>query len=334
MKKLIFAVAMMLSVCSIAQARDQIRVVGSSTVFPFATVVAENFGNSTKFKTPIVESTGSGGGLKLFCAGLGDQTPDFTNASRRIKSSEIERCKNNGVTEILEVKIGYDGIVIANSKNAQELSLTRRDLFLALAKQIPDTNGKLVKNTNKTWKDVREDLPNAKIEILGPPPTSGTRDAFVELAMEAGAKTFSNLKALRKKDKKKFKAIAHTIREDGHYIEVGENDNLIVQKLNHNNNAIGIFGFSFLDNNQDKIQAASIDNIKPTFENISDGSYKISRSLFFYAKKQHFATVPGMQEYIDMFISNDASGDYGYLTDDGLIPLSSKERESMVTLVK
>ena len=237
-------------------ARDYINIVGSSTVYPFATVVAEQFGKSTSFKTPKIESTGSGGGLKLFCAGVGVEHPDITNASRAIKKSEYDQCIANGVKEIVEVKIGYDGIVMANSKKAAPLKLTRKDIFLALAKDVPDPSGaeKLVPNPYKTWQDVNPALPSKSIEVLGPPPTSGTRDAFVELAMEGGAKSFGWIKAMGKTDKKKYKATCHTIREDGAYVEAGENDNLIVQKLEANPNAVGIFGFSFLDQNMDKLQ--------------------------------------------------------------------------------
>ena len=238
-------------------ARDYINIVGSSTVYPFSTVVAERYGKSTQFKTPKVESTGSGGGLKLFCQGVGVQFPDITNASRRIKASEVKLCADNGVTDIVEVLIGYDGIIIGNSNKADTMRLSRKDLFLALAKDVPNPDGSatLVANPYKTWKDVNPALPNRKIEVLGPPPTSGTRDAFAELALEGGCKKFDWIKAMKKQDKRKYKAVCHTVREDGPYIEAGENDNLIVQKLNANKNAMGVFGFSFLDQNIDQIQA-------------------------------------------------------------------------------
>ena len=308
-----------------AEARDQIRIVGSSTVFPFATSVAETFGNKGNFKTPVVESTGSGGGLKLFCAGIGTEHPDITNASRRIKKSEVEKCAKAGITEITEVKVGFDGIVLANSKSTKPVELTKKQIFMALAKQVP-VDGKLVDNPYMKWSDVDASLPNTKIEVLGPPPTSGTRDAFVELAMEGGAKGFDSLKALRKSDKKAFKAIAHAVREDGAYIEAGENDNLIVQKLVANPDAVGIFGFSFLDQNADKIQGGVIGGVAPTFENISAGDYGISRSLFFYVKNAHVGTVPGIKEFVAEFTSEDAFGEFGYLTEKGLIPLSEAER--------
>lgn len=309
-------------------ARNYISVVGSSTVYPFATVVAEQFGKTTAFKTPKIESTGSGGGLKLFCAGVGVEHPDITNASRRIKKSEYERCVSNGVKEIIEVKIGYDGIVIANSKKAAPLMLTRKDIFLALAKDVPDPKGgeKLIPNPYRTWQDVNPALPDRTIEVLGPPPTSGTRDAFVELAMEGGAKKFAWIKAIKKKDKKRYKAIAHAIREDGAYTEAGENDNLLVQKLEANPNSVGIFGFSFLDQNTDKIQGSFVDGVQPTFDAIADGLYPVSRPLFFYVKKAHIGVIPGIQEYLEEFTSDKAWGEDGYLAEKGMIPMPDAER--------
>ncbi|MGD8410748.1 MAG: PstS family phosphate ABC transporter substrate-binding protein [Desulfobacterales bacterium] len=311
-----------------ASARDYISIVGSSTVYPFATVVAENFGKSTPFKTPKIESTGSGGGLKLFCAGVGVEHPDITNASRRIKKSEYDQCMANGVKEIIEVKIGYDGIVLANSKKATPLKLSRKDIFLALAKDVPDPAGgeKLVPNPYKTWKDVNPTLPDKAIEVLGPPPTSGTRDAFVELAMEGGAKKFDFIAAMKKADKNAYKAACHTIREDGAYIEAGENDNLIVQKLEANPSAVGIFGFSFLDQNMDKIQGSFVDGVQPNFDAIADGKYPVSRPLFFYVKKAHVGVIPGIKEYLVEFTSEKAWGPDGYLTEKGMIPMPDAER--------
>lgn len=313
-----------------AEARDQIRIVGSSTVFPFATAVAESYGKTTKFKTPVVESTGSGGGLKLFCAGVGTDHPDITNASRRIKKSEVEKCAKNGITEITEVKIGYDGIVIANSKKSPQMKLTLRQLFLALGKDVPEGNkdgGKLVPNPNKMWSDIDPSLPMVKIEVLGPPPTSGTRDAFNELAMEGGCKTFPELAAIKKADKKKYKGICRGIREDGAYVEAGENDNLIVQKLESNPNALGVFGFSFLDQNTDKIQGSIVGGVTPTFENISAQKYPISRDLYFYVKNAHVGSIPGIKEYIAEFTSEKAWGPDGYLAEKGLIPLPDDVRK-------
>jgi phosphate transport system substrate-binding protein len=309
--------------------RDYISIVGSSTVYPFATVVAEQFGKTTSFKTPKIESTGSGGGLKLFCAGVGVEHPDITNASRRIKKSECETCAKNGVKDIVEIKIGYDGIVLANSKKAKVFKLSRKDIFLALAKNVPDPKGgeKVVPNPYKTWIDVNPSLPDIKIEVLGPPPTSGTRDAFAELAMEGGAKTFPWIKAMKKNDKKQYKAIAHTIREDGAYIEAGENDNLIVQKLEANPNAIGVFGFSFLDQNTDKIQGSMVDGTSPEFESIASGDYPLSRPLFFYVKKAHVDKIPGIRQYLREFASDKAWGPDGYLSEKGMIPMPDKERD-------
>jgi phosphate transport system substrate-binding protein len=309
--------------------RDYINIVGSSTVYPFATVVAEKFGKTTSYKTPKIESTGSGGGLKLFCAGVGVEHPDITNASRRIKQSEFERCAQNGVTEVIEVKIGYDGIVLANSKKTSPLKLTRKDIFLALAKDVPDPDGgeKLIPNPYKTWKDVNPALPAKPIVVLGPPPTSGTRDAFVELAMEGGAKSFAWIKAMKKSNKKKYKSIAHTIREDGAYVEAGENDNLIVQKLDANPDAVGIFGFSFLDQNMDKVQGSYVDGVQPTFEAIADGQYPVSRPLYFYVKKAHVEVIPGIKEYLSEFTSEKCWGEDGYLSEKGMIPMPDAERQ-------
>lgn len=326
MKKLVMLAAVAaISIPSIAFARDQIRVVGSSTVYPFAASVAETLSKTSSFKSPVIESTGTGGGMKLFCSGIGVEHPDVTNASRAIKESEQETCAKNGITPV-EVMVGYDGIAIANSKQGPLFKITSREIFLALAKEVPDGNGNLRPNPNQTWADVNPSLPNVKIEVLGLPPTSGTRDAFLELVMEKGAKSFPELKALRKEKKKAFKAIAHSIREDGAFIEAGENDNLIVQKLQANPKSVGIFGFSFLDQNMDKIQGSFVDGVAPSFEAIADGSYGVSRPLFFYVKKQHVGTVPGIKEYVDLFLSEKMSGDEGFLTDKGLIPLPEKLR--------
>ncbi len=291
-------------------------------------MVAEEFGRTTEFKTPIIESTGTGGGLKLFCAGVGVEHPDITNASRRIKASEVELCKKNGVTSITEVKVGYDGIVLANSKQAARQDLSLRQVFLALAKQVPMPNGDLVANPNRTWKDVDPSLPDVKIEVLGPPPTSGTRDAFNELALEGGCKSFPELAALKKTDKGRYKQICHSVREDGAYVEAGENDNLIVQKLVANPDAFGVFGYSFLDQNADRIQGSTVDGVEPSFDNIASGEYPVSRSLYFYVKNAHVASIPGMREYLAEFTSEKAFGEYGYLADKGLIPAPKAERES------
>ncbi|MDD9910725.1 MAG: substrate-binding domain-containing protein [Ahrensia sp.] len=329
---LALALAGAVSFSTIAQARDQIQIVGSSTVFPFSTAVAETFGQGGKFKTPVVESTGSGGGMKLFCSGVGETTPDITNASRRIKEGEFKNCVENGVTPV-EVKVGFDGIVLGSAKGGINLNLTREQIFLALAKEIP-VDGKLVANPNQTWADVDPSLPNVKIEVLGPPPTSGTRDAFAELALEGGAKKIEMLAALRKEDKKAFGRVAHAVREDGAYVEAGENDNLIVQKLQENPNAVGVFGFSFLDQNSDKLQGATVEGNSPEFEKIAAGDYPISRSLYFYVKKEHVGVIPGIEEFVAEFTDEGTWGDDGYLADKGLIPLAEDDRKAVAAQAK
>jgi phosphate transport system substrate-binding protein len=302
-----------------AMARDTVNIVGSSTVYPFATVVAERFGRNTDFPTPKLESTGSGGGLKLFCAGIGTQHPDITNASRRMKKSEFEMCQSNGVKEITEVKIGADGIVIANSKDAGKMDLSLKQVFLALAKEVPDPKGgdKLVANPYQKWSEIDSSLPNLEISVMGPPPTSGTRDAFVEIAMEGGCKTFDFIKAMPKKE---MKSVCHSMREDGPFVEAGENDNLIVQRLAQDKDTLGIFGYSFLMENSSQIQAATIGGVEPTPESIAAEEYPVARSLFFYIKNAHVGVVPGIKEYAEEFTSEGAWGDNGYLVDVGLIP--------------
>ncbi|MFW2404182.1 MAG: substrate-binding domain-containing protein [Gammaproteobacteria bacterium] len=327
---------MLTGVAHAQAARDYISIVGSSTVYPFATVVAEQFGRTSDFKTPKIESTGSGGGLKLFCAGVGVQHPDVTNSSRRIKASEVEMCAENGVNDIIEVKIGYDGIVLANAASADVYEISRQDIFLALAKDVPNPDGSenLVANPYQTWSDINPNLPDNKIEVLGPPPTSGTRDAFVELAMEGGCKKYDWIKAIKSEDKGRYKSICHTIREDGRFIEAGENDNLIVQKLRANPKALGIFGFSFLDQNADVVQGSRVDGTEPTFDAIADGDYPVSRPLYFYVKKAHVDAIPGMREYLGEFTSEKAMGEDGYLSDKGLIPLPDEERAAVIQAVQ
>ncbi|WP_303291625.1 substrate-binding domain-containing protein [Marinobacter sp. SS5-14b] len=322
LKTAIASVALAGSIAAVsapAMARDTVNVVGSSTVYPFATVVAERFGRNTNFPTPKLESTGSGGGLKLFCAGIGTQHPDITNASRRMKKSEFELCQSNGVKEITEVKIGADGIVIANSKDAGKLDLSLKQVFLALAKEVPDPKGgdKLVANPYQKWSEIDSSLPNLEISVMGPPPTSGTRDAFVEIAMEGGCKTFDFIKAMPKKE---MKSVCHSMREDGPFVEAGENDNLIVQRLAQDKDTLGIFGYSFLMENSSQIQAATIGGVEPTPETIADEDYPVARSLFFYIKNAHVGVVPGIKEYAEEFTTEGAWGDNGYLVDVGLIP--------------
>ncbi len=327
-RTLTLAAVAALALTGAAQARDQIRIVGSSTVFPFATKVVEEFGKTTKFKTPVIESTGSGGGIKLFCAGVGVNTPDITNASRRIKASEVKTCAKNGVTSITEVKIGFDGIVLANSKKGPAFKVSRKEIFLALAREVP-VNGKIVKNPYTNWKQINASLPDEKIEVLGPPPTSGTRDAFVELVMEHAADQLPEIKALKKADPKRHKQVSSAVREDGAFIEAGENDNLIVQKLEANPHALGIFGFSYLDQNKDKIQGSLVEGQTPSFENIADGKYPVSRSLYFYVKNAHIGKIPGLDAYIKEFTAEKAWGDTGYLAEKGLIPLPATERRKV-----
>lgn len=316
-----------------AFARDSISVVGSSTVYPFATVVAERFGKTTDFNTPKIEATGSGGGLKLFCSGIGVQTPDITNSSRRMKSSEYEMCQRNGVTDIVEVLIGFDGIAVANSVNAVQMDMGTKDLYLALAKMVPNPDGSesLVENPYEKWSDLNPSLPAIEIEVLGPPPTSGTRDAFAELAMEGGCKQFPFIESMEKND---FKSACHSMREDGAYIEAGENDNLIVQKLVANPDALGIFGFSFLEQNSDIVQSSIIDGHTADFDAIANGDYGISRPLYFYVKAQHVGTVPGIAEYLAEFTSEQAWGEDGYLADKGMIPLEDDQRMEVGAAVK
>lgn len=303
--------------------RDTISIVGSSTVYPFSTVVAERFGRSGAFRTPKVEATGTGGGIKLFCSGLGTQFPDVANASRPIKDGERADCAANGVTEVVEVMIGFDGIVIANSASAERMDLSLREVWLALAKDVPDPAGgeKLVPNPYRSWRELNPKLPNARIEVLGPPPTSGTRDAFAELVLEGGCKSTPWIAAIKASDEKRFKAICQAIREDGAYVEAGENDNLIVQKLEANPAAFGVFGFSFLEENAEKVQGSHIDGVEPSYESIADGSYPVSRPLYFYVKKAHADLIPGIREFVAEFVSERAMGEDGYLADRGLIAL-------------
>lgn len=349
-------IAALMAFSPVAQAqRDQISVVGSSTVYPFTTVVAERFGRTTDYATPKVESTGTGGGMKQFCGGVGTEYPDVVNASRRIKQSEIDDCSANGVTEVVEVKVGYDGVVIASSYDHEALQLTHLEIFLALAARVPNEAGTaLVENTYTHWNQINAALPNRVIEILGPPPTSGTRDAFLELVMEVGAAqvplvaAFDGTEGAELVDLMRASglgemtdmvaggadgddihgALSHSIREDGVFVETGENDNLIVQKLNANGEAMGIFGFSFLDQNSDSVQGHFIEGVAPEFDAIADGSYSVSRPLYVYVKAQHAEVIPGMQDFIDEFTSERAWGDDGYLTDRGLIPMPEEERES------
>jgi phosphate transport system substrate-binding protein len=317
--------ALALAGAAVAQ-RDQIRIVGSSTVYPFTTKVAEQFGRTSGFATPIVESTGTGGGFKLFCAGVGPAHPDLTGASRAIKASEVADCAAHGVRDVTEVLIGFDGLTIANSRRATRLRLTPRQVYLALARSVPNAMGSSRPNPHRTWADVDRALPNVPIEVYGPPPTSGTRDAFVELVMQAGCRSWPWLADLEKTNKAEWERLCNQIREDGAFVEAGENDNLIVQKLEANPQAVGIFGFSFLDNNRDQLQGSFVDGVEPTFETIASKQYPVSRPLFVYVKKAHVGTIPGIQELVAELTSERAFGEDGYLADLGLIPLPAGER--------
>jgi phosphate transport system substrate-binding protein len=309
-------------------ARDFISIAGSSTVFPFTSAVAENFGRGSRFKTPKVESVGTGGGLKLFCQGVGPQHIDVANASRRIKQSEIDDCRKNGVADIIEIKIGFDGIVLANSRSAPLYELTRQEVYMALAKEVPNPANptQLVANPYRNWKQINPKLPDVRIEVLGPPPTSGTRDAFAELMLEPGCEAFPVLKAIKAKDNSRFMRICTQLREDGAYVEAGENDNLIVQKIEANPRALGVFGYSFLEENRNKLHGSPIEGNEPSFENIAAGDYPVSRSMYIYVKKSHVGVIPGLQEFMAEFTSERALGEEGYLADKGLIPLPKADR--------
>ena len=326
--KNIIAVLAILSFATYAQARDQIKIVGSSTVYPYATVVAEQFGKKGSFKTPVIESTGTGGGMKLFCAGIGINHPDITNASRAIKTKEKALCEKNGVKDIIEVVVGNDGITFSHSVKAPDADFTKEQLWRALAAKV-DVDGKLVENPYKKWSDIDASLPNKKIEILIAPPTSGTRDAWNSLVMDKGCS-----KAAKSLFGDKAKKECVKMREDGYAVEAGENDTLIVQKLAANPDAYGFFGYSYLLANKDKIKAAAVNGVKPSLEGIQDYSYPIARPLFFYVKKAHVGVVPGLKEFLVEFTSSKAMGSRGYLTDIGLVPLASDKYKITRTAAK
>jgi phosphate transport system substrate-binding protein len=308
-----------------AEARDQIRIVGSSTVYPFTTTVAEQFGKSTGMKTPVVESTGTGGGMKLFCSGVGESHPDATNASRRMKKGEFSTCQKNGVKDIVEINIGFDGLTVAQSKLGTPIKLSLAQLLLAVAKEVPGKDGKLIPNPNRNWSDIDRSLPNIKIEILGPPPTSGTRDSFHELLLEVGAGAIPALVALKKKDRKAFDRVWKTLREDGAYVEAGENDNVIVAKLEANRNAFGVFGYSFLEENLAKLRGVPLNGVAPEFDAITSGKYPGARRMYVYIKKAHVGLVPGIDKFAAEYVSNKALGENGYLAKKGLVTLPKSE---------
>ena len=327
-KLLITTIVVIFSLTNITHARDYISIAGSSTVLPFATIIAEKLGNNPAIKTPVVESGGSSVGKKNVCQGVGTQYIDIGNASSRMKVKELEYCNAQGVT-LTEIKVGYDGIVVANSRKGPQLVISRADLGKALTAKIPQEDGTWIDNPYTHWNQINPDFPATKIEVLGPPPSSGTRDAWVELVMEKGCKTFDWVKSMKKKDKKAYKGICHGIREDGAYVEAGENDNLIIQKLANNPSAYGIFGYSFLDQNTDVIQGSPISGVVPTFESIADGTYPASRGLYVYAKKEHMGVIPGMTEFMELYLSDDVAGADGSLGDAGLIPLPQKELDKV-----
>ena len=321
MKKINFILSLFaaLVITSYASARDQIKIVGSSTVYPYATVVAEKFGKGGKFKTPVIESTGTGGGMKLFCAGVGTQHPDITNASRAIKSKEKALCAKNGVKDIIEIIVGNDGISFAHSVKAKNIDFTKEQLWRALAHDV-DVNGKVVANPYKKWSDIDKSLPNVDIKIMVPPPTSGTRDAWNSLVMGKGCS-----KGFKTAMGDKAKKGCAKLREDGLAIEAGENDTLIVNKLAADPELFGLFGYSYLVANKDKIKAAKVNGVVPSLEGIQNYSYPIARPLFFYVKKAHVGVVPGIHEFLKEFTAKKATGSKGYLTDIGLVPLSTEK---------
>jgi len=329
-KTLVVAALATVAFAASAQARDQIRIVGSSTVYPFATAVAEQFGKTSGFKTPVVESTGTGGGAKLFCAGVGAEFPDITNASRRIKQSELDNCAANGVKDVAEITVGFDGIVVANAKAGKHYALTREQLFLAIAKTVPQ-GGKLVPNIYKKWSDIDASLPAEEIVVYGPASNHGTRDALVELVMDEACEKVPEIKALTGDAKK---VACDAVREDGAFIEVSENYTVTLQKLMSQPHAVGILTFSYLDQNGDKIQAATIDGQVATYDNIATGKYPVSRPLFFYVKKAHVGVIPGIKEYIAEFTSEKAWGKEGYLAEKGLIAMPDAMRKSEAAKAK
>jgi phosphate transport system substrate-binding protein len=309
-----------------AQARNQIRIVGSSTVFPYTQAVAERFANETGNPAPVVESTGTGGGMQIFCDGIGEQYPDITGASRAMKASEYERCQQNGVDSVTEVQIGSDGLSFATSREGADLDLTKGQLFKALAAQVPNEQGQIVDNPYRNWSDIDPSLPDQPILVYGPPPTSGTRDAWVELVMEAGCEEFEAITQLPEDQRDQ---VCQRMRTDGVFVEAGENDNLIIQRLDQDPNAFGIFGYSFLYENEDRLKGAAIEGVEPSYETIESGEYPVSRPLFFYVKNAHRGVIPGLQEFVAEYVSEEAIGEDGYLTERGLIPLAEERAEEV-----
>jgi phosphate transport system substrate-binding protein len=327
MKVAIYASAAVLALgatAAFAQSREQIRIVGSSTVFPYTQAVSEQFAAMTGGAAPVVESTGTGGGMQIFCGGVGPDHPDITGASRAMKQSEFELCQQNGVDSVTEVLIGYDGLSVAHAQSAPDMSLTKAQLFQALAAEV-EVDGEIVANPYTNWSEIDSSLPDMAITVFGPPPTSGTRDAFVELVMMEGCEEFEVIAAL---EGDAMKNTCSRMRQDGPFVEAGENDNLIVQRLNADSSALGIFGYSFLYENSDTLKPVAIEGVEPTPETIADGSYGVSRPLYIYVKNAHKGVIPGLDEFITEYVSEESFGEGGYLSERGLIPLPTEEREA------
>ena len=322
----VLATAALAATNAAAQTREQVMVVGSSTVFPYSQAVAEEFANKTGMTAPVVESTGTGGGFQLFCGGVGVEFADVTGASRAITKSEQELCKTNGVTDITEALIGFDGLSIAHSQQGPDLDLTEAQIFQALAAELPDGNGGFIANPNMKWSDIDASLPDTAITVFGPPPTSGTRDAFVELTMHDGCNALPGMRDLRSSNRDLWNEKCSRMRQDGPFIEAGENDNLIVQRLNADSNALGIFGYSFLYENSDTLKGVAINGVLPSFDTIGDSSYPIARPIFFYVKNAHRGVIPGMNEFLTEYVSDEALEQGGYLGERGLTPLSDEAR--------
>ncbi len=314
----------LVAVAGQAQARDQISIVGSSTVFPYTQAVAEQFSAMTGAPSPVVESTGTGGGMQIFCSGVSESFPDITGASRAMTESEWESCKTNGVTDVSEVLLGFDGLSLATSQDGADVDLTKAQLFQALAAEV-EVDGEIVANSYRNWSEIDPSLPDQTILVYGPPPTSGTRDAWVELVMEQGCAEFEAIVAL---DEDRHDEVCQRMRTDGPFVEAGENDNLIVQRLTSDSDAFGIFGYSFLYENQDTLKGASIEGVEPTPETIETGEYGVSRPLFFYIKNAHRGVIPGLQEFAEEYVSEESFGPSGYLHERGLISLSDADRET------
>lgn len=318
----------MLTSSAFAQTRDQIRIVGSSTVFPYTQAVAEEFANATGNPAPVVESTGTGGGMQIFCSGVGPNFPDIVGASRAMKQSEWKLCQENGVTDVSEALIGYDGLSIAMSSDGVDINLSEAQIFQALAAEVV-INGEIVSNPYTHWNQIDSSLPDTQIIVLGPPPTSGTRDAFVELVMHDGCNDFGEIEALQTSDKDRWNTICSRMRQDGPFVEAGENDNLIVQRLQQDPTAMGIFGYSFLYENLDTLKGVSINGISASLESIADDSYPVSRPLYFYVKNVHRLVIPSLEDFIGEYMSENALAPNGYLAERGLVSLSDESRESL-----